>query len=177
MMTAAIAVKAGETIMSDANLAAERGFRFTGWHMLATVCTFFAVVIAVDVGMATMAYRTFSGEVAKDPYEAGLAYNRTLAQRRAEAALGWSASIEDTRGVLRLHVTDRAGRPVIGLTVVAKLERPATEAGSVNVVFAPSAPGIYDGQAAGLAGAWDVSARATDKAGHLFEAQRRVVWP
>jgi nitrogen fixation protein FixH len=153
------------------------GFRFTGLHMLATVCTFFGVVIAVDVSMATMAYRTFSGEVAKDPYEAGLAYNRTLAQRRAEAALGWTATIEDSPGLARLRVSDRDGRPVQGLSVSAKLERPATEAGSVTAAFVQTAPGVYDARLPGLSGAWDISARALDKAGHLFEAQRRVVWP
>ena len=164
--------------MRQAELApSSTGFRFTGWHMLATVCTFFGLIIAVDVSMATMAYRTFSGEVASDPYEAGLAYNRTLAQRRAEAALGWTATIDDSPGAVRLRVTDRGGRPVTGLRVTAKLERPATEAGSVNAVFVESSPGVYDAKLAGLAGAWDVNASAVDKAGRLFEAQRRVIWP
>ena len=153
------------------------GFRLTGWHVLAIVCTFFAVVIAVDVGMAVMAYRTFSGEVAKDPYEAGLVYNHTLAQRRAEAALGWNSSIAEAPGMVRLAMTDRDGRPVAGLTVTAKLERPATEAGSVNVAFTQSSPGVYEARLAGLSGAWDVHARATDKSGRLFEAERRVIWP
>jgi nitrogen fixation protein FixH len=153
------------------------GFRFTGWHMLATVCVFFGVVIAVDVSMATMAYRTFSGEVAQDPYEAGLAYNRTLVQRRAQTALGWAATIEDSPGAVRLRMTDRDGRPVAGLTVAAKLERPATEAGSVNAAFVESAPGIYDARLPGLSGAWDINAHAVDRTGRLFEAQRRVVWP
>jgi nitrogen fixation protein FixH len=162
---------------ADPVRTADAGFRLTGWHVLAIVCTFFAVVVAVDVSMAAMAYRTFSGEVAKDSYEAGLAYNRTLAQRRAQAALGWSATIADSPGTLRLRVTDRDGRPVPGLVVAAKLERPATESGSVDVKFVESAPGIYDAHPGGLAGAWDVSARAVDRSGRSFEAERRVIWP
>jgi nitrogen fixation protein FixH len=153
------------------------GFRLTGWHVLAIVCTFFGVVITVDVGMAVMAYRTFSGEVAKDPYEAGLIYNRTLAQRRAEAALGWKSSIAEATGLVQLGMTDKDGQPLAGLSVTAKLERPATEAGSVNVAFTESAPGIYEARLPGLSGAWDVHARATDKSGRLFEAERRVIWP
>lgn len=155
-----------------------RGFRLTGWHVLAIVCAFFGLVVAVDVGMATMAYRTFSGEVAEDPYEAGLLYNRTLAERRAQAALGWTAAIKmASGGDLRVIVTDRAGRPVDGLKVVAVLERPATEAGRQILAFARTAPGIYDFKASHLSGAWDVRVHATDRQGRPFEAEERLLWP
>ena len=123
-------------------LAAEpKGFRLTGWHVLAMICGFFGVIIAVDVGMATMAYRTFSGEVADDPYEAGLLYNRTLAERRIQAALGWTADIALIHGGdLRVTVADKAGRPVDGLKVTAVLERPATETGRETLAFTAAAP-------------------------------------
>ncbi|HJV40493.1 FixH family protein, partial [Caulobacter sp.] len=74
----------------------EKG-RITGWHVLIGIVLFFAIVIGVDTIFMVQAYRTFSGEVASNPYEAGLAFNRTLAQRQREAALGWSASV-DTPG-------------------------------------------------------------------------------
>jgi nitrogen fixation protein FixH len=155
-----------------------KGFRLTGWHVLAIICAFFGVIIAVDVAMATMAYRTFSGEVAADPYEAGLLYNRTLAERRAEAALGWTADMALIRGGdLRLTVKDKAGKPVEGLKVSAVLERPATEAGRETLAFAPSAAGIYDAKAGHLRGAWDVRVRAVDDQGRPFEAEERFLWP
>jgi nitrogen fixation protein FixH len=154
------------------------GFRLTGWHVLAIVTTFFGIVIAVDVVMAVQAYRTFSGEVADDPYQAGLLYNRTLAARRAQAALGWSADIAMIAGGdLRLTIKDRAGQPVDGLQVRAVLERPATEAGREQLVFRPSAAGTYDAKAGHLSGAWDVHVTASDKAGHPFEAEERFLWP
>ena len=79
--------------MAQVDLAPEaKGFRLTGWHVLAMVVGFFAIVMTVDICMATMAVRTFSGEVADDPYEAGRLYNRTLAERRVQAALGWTNS-------------------------------------------------------------------------------------
>jgi nitrogen fixation protein FixH len=153
-------------------------FRLTGWHVLILVTTFFGIVIAVDVGMATMAYRTFSGEVAADPYEAGLLYNRTLAERRAQAALGWAADIAMIGGGdLRVTVKDRAGRPVEGLKVEATLERPATEAGRTQLAFSPTAPGRYDTRAGRRPGAWDVRVRAVDARGRAFEAEERFVWP
>jgi nitrogen fixation protein FixH len=156
----------------------EKGFRLTGWHVLAIVCAFFGVVIAVDVGMATMAYRTFSGEVADDPYDAGLLYNRTLAARRVQAALGWTAAIERVQGGdVRVTVKDRAGQPVEGLKVSAVLERPATEAGRETLAFVRAEPGVYEAKAGHLSGAWDVRVRAVDGQGRPFEAEERLLWP
>jgi nitrogen fixation protein FixH len=167
------------TERTEGVLASEpKGFRLTGWHVLAMICGFFGVVIAVDVGMATMAYRTFSGEVAADPYEAGLLYNRTLAERRAQAALGLTADIALVRGGdLRVTVADKAGRPVDGLKVTAVLERPATETGRETLAFTAAAPGVYDAKAGHLAGAWDVHVRAVDGQGRPFEAEERFLWP
>jgi nitrogen fixation protein FixH len=155
-----------------------KGFRLTGWHVLAIVCTFFGVVMAVDIGMATMAYRTFSGEVANDPYEAGLLYNHTLAERRVQAALGWTAAIEMVQGGdVRVIIKDRDGRPVEGLKVNAVLERPATEAGRESLAFVRAAPGVYEAKAGHLSGAWDVRVRAVDGQGRPFEAEERLLWP
>jgi nitrogen fixation protein FixH len=157
---------------------AVRGFRLTGRHVLALICGFFGLVMAVDIGMATMAYRTFSGEVANDPYEAGLLYNRTLAERRAEAALGWTADMALLPGGdLRVRVKDRSGGPVEGLKVTAVLERPATEAGHETLAFARAAPGVYDAKAGRLTGAWDVRVHAVDRQGRPFEAEERLLWP
>ena len=163
---------------SQADLIAARGFRITGWHVLAAVCGFFAIVIAVDVGMAAMAYRTFSGEVAADPYEAGRLYNRTLAERRAQAALGWTADVALLKGGdLQVSIKDRASAPVDGLKVSAMLERPATEAGRQALDFAPLGHGTYHARTGHLGGAWDVRVRAVDAQGRPFEVEERFVWP
>jgi len=165
--------------MAQVDLAPEaKGFRLTGWHVLAMVVGFFAIVMTVDICMATMAVRTFSGEVADDPYEAGRLYNRTLAERRVQAALGWTAAIAMINdGDLRVTVKDRQGAPVDGLTVAALLERPATEAGKQPLAFKRSGPGVYDAHASDLTGAWDVRVRATDAQGRPFEVQKRFLWP
>jgi nitrogen fixation protein FixH len=158
--------------------AADQGFRLTGRHVLAAVCGFFGLVMAVDIGMATMAYRTFSGEVAADPYEAGLLYNRTLAERRAQAALGWTADVAlISGGDLRVSVKDGTGRPLDGLKVTAVLERPATEAGREMLAFTHVAPGVYEAKAGRLTGAWDVRVHAVDGQGRPFEAEERLLWP
>ena len=49
--------------MSAAHPSPSPGFRFTGWHLLASVSAFFAVVIAIDVTFTVFAVRTFPGQV------------------------------------------------------------------------------------------------------------------
>ncbi len=160
------------------DLAPNPGFTIKGWHVLVGFVLFFGVIIAVDVVFISLAYRTFSGEAAKNPYESGLLYNRTLAQRERAAALGWSVSIEEAPGdVLLVRVADRDGKAIEGLRVSATLQRPATTRGSRTVRFAASAPGVYGAVAAPLDGAWDLHVTVLDGSGAVFEADRRLVRP
>ena len=163
------------------------GFELRGWHVLAGLLAFFAIVIAVDVGFAIQAYRTFPGEVSATPYEDGLQFNQTLAQRAEERSLGWQAKIQATvlgagsnpgSGRVRLLVTikDAAGRPVRGLKLSGRLERPATEAGRVEPRFTETAPGVYEGRAPETPGAWDLTLNAVDSTGRAFNAESRMVW-
>lgn len=62
---------------------------FTGWHMTAVLCTFFGVVIAVNMLNARLASSTFGGEVVENSYVASQDYNRWLDEAKTEEALGW----------------------------------------------------------------------------------------
>ena len=68
-------------------------FRFTGWHMSAILVSFFAVVIAVNVGMARLAGSTFSGVVVENSYDASQQFDRWLDEAAKEQALGWHAQV------------------------------------------------------------------------------------
>lgn len=152
-------------------------YRITGWHFLAMIVGFFAVVIGIDVTFAVLAYRTHPGEVSVTPYEDGLVYDRKIAQLRAQEALGWTAAAAAERGAVVVVVHDRDGRSVRGLTLTGKLERPATETGRVVPRFVETAPGRYEARERGLAGAWDLTAVARDAQRHSFELERRLTWP
>jgi nitrogen fixation protein FixH len=154
------------------------GFRITGWHVLAGFLAFFALVIAVDAVMITLAYRTHPGAVSVTPYEDGIAYNQALAQKRAQARMGWSL----TAGLGasgRLEVTARAaaGAPVRGLAVTALLQRPATEEGRFALRLVETRPGLYVAVDPHPHGAWDVEIDARDAKGRRFLADRRLVTP
>lgn len=158
--------------------AADRpGFRLTGWHVLAIVTGFFAVVIAVDVSFAVAAYRTFPGEVSVTPYEDGILYNKTLAQLAAQEKLGWRAAAAAEHDAVVVFLRDQADKPLRGMTLTAKLERPATEAGRLTPQFHETAPGRYEARLPDVSGAWDLTAEARDAHGHLFVAERRLTWP
>jgi nitrogen fixation protein FixH len=153
-----------------------RAFTFTGWHFLATITAFFVIVIGVDVSMIVMAYRSFPGQSMADPYEAGIEYNRILAERGREAALGWRAAAAGTAQGVVVEVRNRVGAPLNALTVTGTLTRPATESGAEHLRFRQVAPGIYKAPRASQPGAWDLDVVATDHAGHRFTAQRRLAW-
>ncbi|MET3665493.1 FixH family protein [Caulobacter sp. 1776] len=157
----------------SAKLPAPKGV-ITGWHVLIGVVAFFAIVIGVDTLFMVQAYRTFSGEVASNPYEAGLAFNKTLSLRQREAALGWSASVT-TPAVdqVEVRLVDRTGAPLDRLSLTGVLERPATETGRQILNFKPLGNGRYAASAK-LDGAWDL--RATARNGRdQFELETRLV--
>ncbi len=154
--------------------AVKKPFRVTGWHVLFSVVAFFGVVIAVDSLFLVLAYRSHPGQVSVTPYEDGLAYNRAVAQRRAQAAMGWTATAAtDARGVV-VEVADAQGQPVSGLKLTGLLRRPATEAGELPLKFEEAAPGRYRAPAKPAAGAWDVHVQTQ---GQVFQAERRLTWP
>ena len=159
----------------------DKPFALNGWHVLWIVVAFFAAVMTVDIGMAVKAYATYPGEVSETPFEDGLAFNQTLANHAEERALGWKAKLQVTvadvgKTRLRLTVLDRTGAPIRDLKLTGILERPATEQGRLQLVFTPTAPGVYDSLAPDTPGAWDLTLKGRDPAGHVFDAERRMVW-
>lgn len=156
---------------------ASDSFRLTGRHVLFAVVGFFAVIIAVDGLFMTLAIRSFPGQVSETPFEDGLAYNRTLARREAQARLGYGALVEQRGDAVAVRLSRRDGAPLAGAKLSGLLSRPATEAGRRPLAFRETAPGEYLADARGLAGAWDLALTARDPAGRLFEAERRLLWP
>jgi nitrogen fixation protein FixH len=156
-------------------------FRFTGWHFLACMVAFFGVDIAINVGFIVRAVQTFPGEVADDPYEAGVAYDHILAREASEQKLGWKASVGQpvaaTKGeAINVRWADKAGQPLSGLKVTAVLRRPATEQANTTIRFTETGPGTYRAVAPVAAGAWDMEVTAADAAGRQRTADRRLVW-
>lgn len=153
-------------------------FVLKGWHVLVGFLLFFGADIAVNTIFMVQAYRTFPGEASVTPYEDGLAYNKALAQERAQRALGWKIDAGgDASGALTVQAFDAKGAPLGDLHVVAQLQRPATETGRKVATFSETAPGVYSANVGPLSGAWDLEVTAHDEHGDKALAEHRLILP
>ncbi len=63
----------------------------TGWHMTGILVTFFGVVVAVNLLMASFATSTFGGIQVENSYVASQNFNRWLDEAEQAEGLGWQA--------------------------------------------------------------------------------------
>jgi nitrogen fixation protein FixH len=108
----------------------------------------FLVVIGVNATLIYFAQDTFSGLETASPYERGLDYNKTLAAEAAQDRLGWLSQTQisgESAGMrnMQVRLTDRDGRPLDGLTVIAYLVRPSNEGLDSTVIPRPLGDGRY----------------------------------
>lgn len=115
--------------------------RFTGRHMTAILVTFFAVVIAVNVLMATMASTTFGGVVVENSYVASQHFNRWLDEASAEQAFGWHARTARTAND---RVSVKLSGPSPGAVSLAAIARhPLGRAPDRSLTFIRQADGAF----------------------------------
>lgn len=151
----------------------------TGRGVLIWLFGFFGVIFAMNTYFIVVSSRTFRGEDEQKPYLQGVEFNQTLARRAEQTALGWKATITTTRLVrgdvrIEIQIRDRGGRPVAETGLTGELRHPADENRDRSLRFARTAPGIYQGDLAGVSpGVWDVQVWSRDE--HTpFEAERRL---
>ena len=156
--------------------------RVSGRFVLLCLGVFFTAIIAVNVLFIVLSVKTFSGEDESQPYLQGVAYNKTLAQRRAQAELGWHANLSAARlkdGAVRvtLSIADAKGIPQGPGAMAGRLRHPADEERDRDLRFRVAGPGLFVADLKGVAaGYWDV---VTHSAGSQipFDAERRVWVP
>ncbi len=107
-----------------------------------------AVVIAVNGLLAYFAATSATGLVTEHPFESGNSYNRVLAAGAAQDALGWHGTAQFLargygRGEIAVEFSDAAGRPIRGLAVTARFERPVDPLPDRTVSLAETAAGHY----------------------------------
>jgi len=121
----------------------------TGRKVLIWLLGFFGIVIGANAWFVTLSVRNFHGEDRQRPYQQGLDYNRTLALRQQQQALGWQAALgidnKASPARLRLFVHRPDGSPVQGLTLSGTLRHPADTFHDVTVKLAAVGPGVYEG--------------------------------
>jgi nitrogen fixation protein FixH len=145
--------------------------RFTGWHMLAIMVAFFGVVIGVNVMMARLALSTFSGEVVENSYVASQRFNGWLAAAKADQALGWTATMATTSGVLTVTLHDRQGQPLAHARLTGIASHPLGSAVQQDLRLRETGAGIYTAPLP--AGRWQIHLQAQD-GGHRWRTTGEV---
>lgn len=104
----------------------------TGRKVLLITVSAFTVIIAVNIFMAVKAVRTFPGLEVKNSYVASQKFDDL---RAAQEALGWSIAAQYEGGLLHLHFTDQAGKPVIPSSLEVLIGRTTEAADDMQPVF------------------------------------------
>ncbi len=163
-------------------VAEAREFRLTGWHVLAMLIAFFAVVASVNVYMMTTAIRTMPGLDARNGYDVSQNFNREeLAAAQAQAQRGWQsdARLSLVSRVLdvELRFRDRVSKPLDGLAVTIVLQHPAQRGRDRAITLAPRGDGLYAAKLDGVdAGGWGlvIEAHNLETGERLFLSRHRL---
>jgi nitrogen fixation protein FixH len=133
---------------------------FTGRHMLAIMVAFFGTIIAVNLTMAMVAGRSWTGFVVKNSYVASQEFNRKAELGRAQAALGWKSSLTIGGGEIGYRLADASGAMVEASAVTVTFRRPAYEAEDKVVPLQRRADGTFSAQETPRDGIWIVETDA-----------------
>jgi nitrogen fixation protein FixH len=112
--------------------------------------------------------------VVKNSYVASQNYNGLLAESRSQALRGWTADLSATDGFVYVRFADRGGAPLSGLTVSARVGRPAS-AGEDRVLALPAAAGGYAAEEALAPGRWIVELEARSRGELAYRATHPLV--
>ncbi|MDE2385353.1 MAG: FixH family protein [Alphaproteobacteria bacterium] len=85
---------------------------FTGRHMLIIMVAFFGVVIAVNIGLAVIAHRSFTGLVVENSYTAGQTFDQDTSVAAANAAKDVHPGFAYANGKLDLKLHTAAGAAI-----------------------------------------------------------------
>ena len=166
--------------------AMSKSKRADGWWYPWIFVAGFGVVIIVNGIMAYIAVHSWTGLETQNPFQRAQAYNAELAQKNAQALLGWQGFVRfetlptqasAEAGVLHLTITDRQGQGVSGLVVEALAVRPTSEGHDRSLTFVEQEPGVYVTSAdLPLPGQWDLRVSAT-RADDIFKMRQRIQVP
>lgn len=147
---------------------------FTGRHMWMLTIGFFGVVIAVNIGMATLAMRSWTGLVVDNSYVASQDFEEKRLAHEAQTAAGWHALLSYGPGAARLVILDKANAPVELGDVTLKLNRPVGGHDDQVLALSRGADGSYSAATELPEGLWEATVTADTTALGPFELRARI---
>ena len=114
-------------------------FKLTGRHVFLILLSFFGLIIAVNVTMATLAAGTWPGLVVANSYVESQRFNERVAAARVQQALGYELAFLQADDQLSLTLTDADGQGVAILGGTVRIGRPVTRTED-RLIDVPAAP-------------------------------------
>jgi nitrogen fixation protein FixH len=157
------------------------GRPITGRFVLIAVMSFFAIVISVNAVMMRFAIATLPGTEVDSAYSASLAYQREIQAAQQQIERNWKidAHLErqkDGTARLSLEAKTQDGKPLAGLSVFGRLERPTDRRADQAFEINEGGGGSYRGIAHNVApGQWDLVIEVDGDGRRLFLSRNRVV--
>ena len=153
----------------------KREFRFTGKHMLITMISFFGVIIAVNLTMATLASKSWTGLIVKNTYVASQQFNEHLDQAKRQQETGIRSQLRYDNNGLIVIVEDSDGSRIRVDELTAHIGRPAYEQADQTLVLIPAPDDCYKLRINLEPGVWDVRITGTvDKVPYRRDARLLV---
>jgi len=152
-----------------------------GTHVLWAVIGFLVAIFLANAIFIALALGTFPGQVVEKPYESGLKFNDVLKAKTEQAALGWTAEIEQAglengEAEITIRFQSAAGAVLHGLKVVGELRRPASGGGDRALPFVESADGVYVVRVGKVGeGVWNLTVTAAAATGENFTLEKRLI--
>lgn len=157
--------------MAEVDIPVAKGKELTGRKVLAIIVSFFAVIITVNLYMASQAIGTFPGLEVKNTYVASQEFDRN---REAQEALGWTLTSTIAGTKLYMSISGADGALVAPDTIEATLGRSTHMRDDQDLTFVRDADGVYISEVGALAGGnWNLRLKAQAADGTLF--QQRIV--
>lgn len=132
---------------------------FTGWHMLIIMLSFFGVIIIVNLTMATLATKSWTGLVVKNGYIASQQFNNNQAAQEKLLAAGWKSKLDYHDGTFTLSLLAHE-KPISGCAVASILSRPVHENSNRALQFKENNAGQYIANSALSSGRWTLNVKA-----------------
>ncbi|MER9592090.1 FixH family protein [Mesorhizobium australicum] len=148
---------------------------FTGRHMLAIILAFFAVVITVNLTMATLANTSWTGLVVENTYVASQQFNKKAEEGRAQAALGWTGKLTIALGEVRYGLTDGAAKSVPLHGVKVLFRHPAYEREDESITLSLASGQEFAAQHIPRDGVWIVEIEADAGLARPYRDVRRII--
>lgn len=172
--------KSDSSANAPAGASGKPGFTLKGHHIFMMLVAFFGVIGSVNAYMITMALKTLPGVEAKSAYEQSQKFNKGLEALAEQNRKGWQVDVV-TGGLkhgtpLTVQVRDNTGAAILGMKVIAKLQRPTNASLDHTLDLREIGSGVYSASLPDLQlGQWRLAVEVKRGEQREFFSEGRVV--